>query len=276
MNIKLPATSANIGVGFDTLGLALNLFNEFKFEKSNEDECFKFDVGIEENLVYSSYKAFLNRNGKSQQVRITQINNDIPMSRGLGSSASCILAGVLAANKLGNINDTYDNCVAFAADLEGHPDNVYAAAFGGLISVYKENDEYFYEQFKVHDSLKFTLVIPETKASTEILRNALPKEQSYDKIIHNLSRIIQLPQAFAKGDLEAIYRTTNDVLHEPYRKEFIEQFDDIKKILKDTSVVLISGSGSSMLVISKEDVSHLIPVDILVNHKVVSVIPYKK
>lgn len=276
MNIKIPATSANIGVGFDTLGLALNLFNEFAFTKSSSDRCLGFEIKLKNNLVYKAYQSFLKHNNKSQKVTITQIKNDIPMSRGLGSSASCILAGVLAANVLGDINDSYDNCVSFAADYEGHPDNVYAAAYGGLVSVYKEGNNYYYEQFKVNPSLCFTLVIPETKASTETLRNALPKMQSYGNIIHNLSRIIQLPKAFETGDLDAIARTTSDLLHEPYRKGFIEEFDRVKNSLKEKAVVLISGSGSTMILISKEDITQELPMEILHNHKVITALPYIK
>ena len=197
--IKTPATSANLGVGFDTLGLALSLYNEFQFETSQEDTFIGFKqqyLNKKYNLVYNSYVAFYKKHGLGpyQPVTITLIKQDIPISRGLGSSASLILAGVFASNQLHQMNVSFDACVSFAATFEGHPDNVYACAYGGLLSIIKHDDQYIHHTMDISETLHFHLLIPKEKGYTKKLREALPKQVPLKDVIYNSSRMSVLPK----------------------------------------------------------------------------------
>ena len=253
-SVKVNATSANLCVGFDVLGLALDIKNVFTFEKTDDFEFTGFEkkyCDIKHNLVYDSYiKVFEILNKKPIPVRIG-FSGDIPVSRGLGSSSSLIVGGVFAANHiLGeplSINECFDIC----AKIEGHPDNVAPAIYGGLVASYKIGDKYYPNLYHVSDKLKFVTIIPPFELSTEMARGVLPHELAYKDIVNNLSRIVNIPRAFGDGDLKLINNLFDDRLHEPYRGKLIKGFDEIKKVCNSNDVALcISGSGSTMLAIS--------------------------
>ena len=255
INIKLPATSANIGIGFDSIGLALDMYNTFSFEQGPVFKLIGFDKSFDDidNLIVSSYIAFAGNFLKEDEiipVSVNQIENQIPISRGLGSSSTCILAGVFAANEIHNLGKSFLDCVSFAAKLEGHPDNVFACAYGGLVTVYEDNNKFYHKQYPVSPKLNFNLLIPETLGNTESLRDSLPESLGYKDIINNLSRIIQLPSAFADGDLVELKRILKDKIHEPFRLKFIPLFKEIEKLNDRLDLIaLISGSGPSILLI---------------------------
>jgi homoserine kinase len=254
MKIKVPATSANLGVGFDTLGISLSLYNEFEFTRSYTDELIGFEEIKGDNLVYRAYKAFLANKGlMHRNVKIELLNQGIPISRGLGSSASCVLAGVFAANQLASIGASFDECVAFAADLEGHPDNVFAAAYGGLCAVFQTNGLYKHQTFPIHKKLEFTILFPDVETSTVKMRKVLPDQVPLTDAVFNLSRIVQLPRAFEQGDIKLLKTLTEDKLHEQYRIPKLPLFEDILQFQKKSGVVVtLSGSGSALLAISDE------------------------
>lgn len=255
--VKVCATSANLCVGFDVLGLALDLTNEFTFEIKDK---FYFKgfldkySNCENNLVYYSYKkVFEILNKEIIPVEIS-FKGDIPVSRGLGSSSSLIVAGVFAANKVLNNPLSKDELFNICANIEGHPDNVAPAIYGGLVASYKDNDKYYPNIYDVSNKLKFIVAIPPYELSTSSARSALPKSLPYSDIVNNLSRIINIPKAFLDGDIELIKRLFNDKLHEPYRGKLIKEYNEIKKIANDSnSAFCISGSGSTMLIISYDD-----------------------
>lgn len=252
--VKVNATSANLCVGFDVLGLALDIKNEFRF---SADTDFKFE-GFEEkyctiknNLVYDSYiKVFEILNKKPIPVKI-KFNGDIPVSRGLGSSSSLIVGGVFGANHiLGDplsINECFDIC----AKIEGHPDNVAPAIYGNLVASYNIGEKFYPNIYEVSDKLKFIVIIPPYELKTEEARKALPKMLPYKDIVNNLSRIVNIPRAFESGNLALIKDLFNDKLHEPYRGALIKDYNELKDICKNKDVAFcISGSGSTMLAIS--------------------------
>lgn len=254
--VKTPATSANLGVGFDTLGIALSLYNEFQFESSHDDTFIGFQARYQNkkyNLVYKAYAAFFKTYGKGsyQAVKMTLIKQDIPISRGLGSSASLILAGVFASNHLHQIHVSFDDCVSFAATFEGHPDNVYACAYGGLISVIKQEDKYIHQALEVSDKLHFHLLIPREKGYTKKLREALPKHVSLIDAVHNSSRMSVLPAAMKQGDMNLLKVVLDDRLHEPYRIPRLPN-QDIINHLKEKYLILISGSGPTLFIITDD------------------------
>lgn len=259
IRIKTPATSANLSVGFDTLGLALNIYNTFLFNESSEYKLNGFSelYSSDSNLVLNAYinfaKKFLDEKS-IKKVKITSEKNHIPASRGLGSSASCILAGVLASNEINKLNKTFKECVDFSCTLEGHSDNVYACAYGFLTASLKKDDTYLHKVFQVSDKLFFYLLISNTKGSTKELRDILPKKVDLSDAVHNLSRIIFLPDAYKNGDLKLLKSVSSDRLHESYRYPYVPLYYDIKKLSKkDNLIVCISGSGPSVLLISNSD-----------------------
>jgi homoserine kinase len=260
IKISTPATSANLSVGFDTLGLALDIYNEFLFEETPffHANGFQEVISLEDNLVLQSYLAFAKQHKSEEDIKkitITLLKQDIPMSRGLGSSASCIVAGVLAANNINQLNRTLEECASFASSLEGHPDNVYACIFGSLTAAYRDNFHYYYDKFSVSNSLVFTVLIPEKTSSTKELRSVLPKNLSISDTIFHLSRIIHVPNAFHSGDFISLKRLLKDKIHEQARGKFIPHFEELYSLNKrDDIIVTISGSGSTLLIISSKNV----------------------
>ena len=254
--IRVEATSANVCVGFDVLGLALNLYNEFTFKEADDFSFVGFETEFankKNNLVYDSYiKVFEKLNKKVIPVQIG-FKGDIPVSRGLGSSSSLIVAGVFAANKMLGNPMSKDECFDICANIEGHPDNVAPAIYGNLVASYKVNDKFVPVVYNVNNELKFIVVIPNYKLSTHEARGVLPKELSYADIINNTSRIVNIPKAFNEGNIQLLLDLFNDKMHEPYRAKLIKEYSILKDICKKEELPFaISGSGSTMLIISKD------------------------
>ncbi len=255
--IKVNATSANVCVGFDVLGLALDIKNEFSFEKSTKFEFVGFEsqyANPKNNMVYKAYaKVFEKLNKELIPVKIG-FKGDIPVSRGLGSSSSLIVAGLFAANEVLNkplnVEDLYD----LACEIEGHPDNVAPAIYGGLVASFKNDKKYKSIIYPVNNNLKFLVIVPPYKLSTHEAREALPKVLPYKDIVNNLSRIVNIPYAFNKGDVKLLKVLFNDKVHEPYRGKLIKDYSSIKNDLKKLDCAFaISGSGSCMLVICEDE-----------------------
>lgn len=256
LKVIVEATSANLCVGFDVLGLALDLKNTFTFKRSNEFSFLGFDKEFqtkENNLVYEAYKmVFDYANEKEVPVEISY-SGDIPLSRGLGSSSSLIVAGMVGANYFLNNKFDKDTLFQLSTKLEGHPDNVAPAIYGGLVASYKKDGIYYPNLYEVSKDLKFTVLIPSYPVSTNEARKVLPKTLEYKDIVWNMSRIINIPRAFKDGNIKLLKDLFDDKMHEPYRKLLIKDYEPIKEILdKKDCAFCISGSGSCMLVVSKE------------------------
>ena len=182
---------------------------------------------------------------------------EIPASRGLGSSASVIVAGCKTANLLyGGKNKLSDNEIfQIASKIEGHPDNVAPAIFGGLTASTKLSDgTFFHTKYKVSNKLHFYTLIPDFKTSTEEARKILPKSYKKEEVIEMISHSVLMVEALHKGKFELLKTVCKDHVHEPYRKTLIKDYDKIKKEVEKNgdAVLLISGSGPTLLVISKK------------------------
>lgn len=255
LRVRVEATSANVCVGFDVLGIALGLYNEFTFEKKKSFSFKGFAdefSNINNNLVYDSYMAvFKKLNYNPIPVEIG-FKGDIPVSRGLGSSSSLIVAGVFAANHMLNNPLTKDECFNICCEIEGHPDNVAPAIYGNLVASYKKDGKYIPVSYSINKDLKFITIIPPYKISTHEARGVLPKELPYSDIVNNTSRIINLPKALYDGNVDMLIDLFEDKMHEPYRSKLIKEYDEIKSICnKNNAAFAISGSGSTMLAIAK-------------------------
>ena len=250
IKVKVPATCANIGPGFDVLGLALDLYNEIEvyessqFSISIQGEGKKILPKNESNLIISSFKKIYR--GNINNVKF-DIKNNIPLARGLGSSASAIIGGLVLGNILEGEPYTKENLLKLAIEIEGHPDNVTPALFGGLTLSYKINNQY--KNIKIVPPKFFVyLIIPDFKLSTASMREVLPNMYEREDIVYNLSRISLLMYSFLSKDFSFIFDALSDKVHEPYRGKFIPGYFKLKEELhkKREAACVISGSGPTI------------------------------
>ena len=248
IKITVPATTANIGCGFDSLGCALTLYSTFTFEKSEKFKISGCPVKYQniDNLVLVSYKkVFEILNQEVIPVHL-HIDSQIPVSRGLGSSASCIIAGICAANALLNHPLNKKQCLDIAAEIEGHPDNVAPALYGDLCACFVD-EKVHCVHFHASKDLKMLVMIPDFEVSTETARKVLPQSVNYQDAVYNVSRVACLCKALENHDVQMIHDALKDRLHEPYRKKLIAEYEEIKEICKDETAFFISGSGPTLI-----------------------------
>ncbi len=251
VEIKVPATSANLGSGFDCAGVALSLYNSFIFEKAEKDEVTNAKGDIENNLVLKSYRYLFERTGKDYiPVKITSKRCSVPSTRGLGSSSTCVVAGILAANYMLKNLFSKESLLKYMVEIEGHPDNVAPALLGGMVMAFDYNGIQT-KKVNVNSNLKVYAFIPNFELSTQKAREILPSEIPYKDAVYNLAGAAMLQTAFETGDVNLIKRVFDDRLHHPYRMPLIKGGLELKKALEDLGLaVAISGSGSTILAIS--------------------------
>lgn len=258
LKIKVPSTSANMGPGFDCLGAALNLYNNFYIEEIEEgltiqgcQEVFK----NKDNLVYTSMQRCFQEIGYNPKGLKISFDTSIPVSRGLGSSASCIIAGVLAANEIGKGNLNKNHILEIASEIEGHPDNIAPALFGGMTVAIKEGRNVYYEKLHLPNGLKFSPIIPDFTLSTKEARSVLPDKIPYADGVFNVGRASLLIAALINGDFDMFKFACKDRLHEIYRKNLIANYDEI--IEESTNLnslcIFLSGAGPTIMAVLKED-----------------------
>ena len=266
IRVRVPATSANLGPGFDSLGISLSIYNEYEF--SLKDENGLFFEGVEEefqnedNIIYMAIKKVFDKyNFKFAGLGIKIIRQDIPISRGLGSSSSCIVAGLMGAFALMGKEIDKDEVLALAVEIEGHPDNVCPAIFGGLVSTVMSDDKKpLYNCINVKDGVKFVALVPRFKLSTEKARSILPKEISFKDCVYNIGRAALLISAFANGKYSLLREATKDRLHEQYRSKLIDNFEDVynKAIELDAFACFLSGAGPTLMsIVDKNDLNFI-------------------
>lgn len=255
--IKVPATTANMGPGYDVLGMALTLYNEFEIEKIAEGiETVGFgQIPLEENLVYEAMKKTLDFYGKKVDgLKITANKIDIPMSRGLGSSATCIVAGIMIANKLMNNVLSKEDVLRIGTEMEGHPDNIVPAAIGSMcVSIY-ENNKVIHSKVNVPKNLRFAVMIPDFTVSTHEARKVVPENYSKEDCIFNISRVSMLVASMNNGEIEHLRKATQDKIHQPFRANLIPNIDAVFKACEDlgSKAEFISGSGSTLMAVIDE------------------------
>ena len=247
--ISVPATSANLGPGFDTLGLALNLYNTCEFKLSEDTKT--FDENVKNNLIYEAYAHCFEVYGEKIVPVEFDLASDIPMSRGLGSSAACIVMGIMAAFDVMKKDLDKKEILKIATEMEGHPDNVSPAIFGGGTASICDKGQVFVEKFNVSDKIKFLALIPDFKLSTKLARQALPKTYTRDDAVFNISRLSLLILSLISGDEENIKVALEDKIHQPYRFKLIPEINQIEKILDESPALghYLSGAGSTLMIL---------------------------
>ena len=265
MKIIVPATTANIGLGFDSIGIAVDLYLTLTVvEPSNEWKIeHPFGEAVptnQENLIIETALAVC----PTLQPHHLVCESDIPMTRGLGSSSSAIVAGIELANQLGKLNLTPKQKVEWATKLEGHPDNVAPAILGGLVvATYdEESQEVEYLQKEIHSAIQGIALIPDFELSTKASRQVLPSELVYSKAVQASSRSNVLVAALWQEDWENVSKIVEkDLFHEPYRETLIPFLTPVRKLAKDKGAIgtYLSGAGPTVMVLSsKENASSIV------------------
>lgn len=249
LRIVAPATSANLGPGFDTLALALDLSNSVTVtRRPGPLEVHVTGEGAGElpeggdNLVCQAMAQGLD----SLDGMIVECDNRIPLGRGLGSSAAAVCAGLVAANALGGLRWTPDDLLRRAAAIEGHADNAGACILGGIVAV---GGDARAVQIAPPEELVFVAVVPRERVSTERARGALPAAVPLADAAETLARAIGLVLALERGELDDLYLLLDDRLHEPYRAPLVPGIEQLRRLCGECGClgVTISGSGPSVL-----------------------------
>jgi len=243
IKVKVPATSANIGPGFDVLGLAIDRYNIFSFVEA--------DVINEENLIYKSYRRVFEYLGKSPTPVKIHVDGNIPMARGLGSSAACIVGGIMGANEILGNPLTKEEILKLATEIEGHPDNVAPAIYGGLVVSLMEGKKIHIAKVPIKNKLNFIALVPNFELSTAKAREVLPRQIDLKDGIYNASRLSFLLTALVTGDNSLIKLGLHDRFHQPYRAKLIEGFDEIVTAVNEIGVLgcYLSGAGPTIMCI---------------------------
>ena len=251
--ISVPATSANLGPGFDALGVAVGLYNTCEFKLTNDDEGFR--QNLKENLIYQAYKKTFDTYRQNPKPIAFDLDADIPISRGLGSSAACIGMGIMAAFFVMGRDIDKKEILKIATAIEGHPDNVAPAIFGGTVVSILEDEEVFLEKIGISDKFKFLALIPDFKLSTREAREVLPESYPKADAVFNISRVAMLVLALQSGDENNLKIALQDKIHQPYRYKLIPEIEKIEQIIKESDVLAsyLSGAGSTIMLVLKAD-----------------------
>lgn len=257
IEVRVPATSANLGVGYDCLGMALDLYGTFRFDcHALRDAITGCSPAFQnkDNLVYRSFCYALDAwRIKAPCVHI-HIDTPIPPARGLGSSAACIVAGILGAQAYSGMTRTREELARLANALEGHPDNVMPALYGGLCASFCEGDKPYTACYDVSEQLRFITLIPDHEVHTDEARRLLPDSLSYGDAVYQMGRCSALCKAFETGDLDLLAHACQDRMQEPYRQQLIPHFAKVKRFCLEqgAAAFFISGSGSTMIAVCEK------------------------
>lgn len=258
VRIQAPATTANLGAGFDCLGCALSLYNTYEIEEIEQGvEITGCEVAYanENNLVVRAYREAMRRMSLPLRGLRVHIESQIPLARGLGSSAACISAGVLAASLLHGGGMDERALLSAATAVEGHPDNVAPCLLGGLTASMMEGEQAFSVRYRVHESIRFCALVPDFELSTERARAVLPAQVPFRDAVYNLSRAAVFARAMETGDVRTLAAALSDRLHQPYRKPLLREYDAVRERALSCGAFgfCVSGAGPTLLALYTGD-----------------------
>ncbi|MBE6086644.1 homoserine kinase [Clostridium beijerinckii] len=258
ITVRVPATSANMGPGFDTLGIALNLYNDFGFREIEDGLKFNGmpeEFCNEDNIIYKAMKYCFDKAGyKIKGLEISEIKQDVPVSRGLGSSSTCIVGGLVGANEILGKKFSEEELLEMAVEIEGHPDNVAPALLGGMVVAIVDENKTYYDKIDVKNGIKFISIIPNFRLSTEEARKVLPKEISLKDGVYNVSRAALMVACFSSGKYELLRYACKDAFHQNYRSKLIPGFEEVynKSYELGALACYLSGAGPTIMAIIDE------------------------
>ena len=263
LHIRVPASSANLGPGFDTLAVAVNLHNRFEFQLTSSKETrVEIQRGIDPSMhglclemIRAAARYFFKQTGVSETHFLLKIENDVPIARGLASSATLRLAVLIGLNETLRAGLSDQELVKTASELEVCTDNAAASFYGGLAASALVNGKLICYRFPVPETLDFIAVWPTESVVTEKARTVFPKTVPYEDAVFNLSRSTLLALAFAQHDFEGIADLMEDRLHQPYRQEKIPPLRPLSDVIRAAKSAgafggYLSGSGSTIMAIA--------------------------
>lgn len=261
LHIKLPATSANLGPGFDALGLAMALYltidaeiaSTFQIAATGRDAA--LCAQLENNLILSTYTEILSAAGREAEPLHLRLQNEIPLGMGCGSSAAALLAGVLLANHFGNLGWTSQQILEEACRREGHPDNVAACWLGGMTASSMTENSVVTATCGQNLNWRLMLALPPVSLSTSKARALLPPSYSRADAVTNVQNTALLVSAFALDRPDLLRTAMGDRIHQPYRQEACALLPLLLPLAADPGVygVALSGAGPSILLITNID-----------------------
>jgi len=257
VRVRVPATSANLGPGFDALGLSLKLYNRFETEEADALELSGCDDAYcnEDNLFVKAYRSALDELSLPFRGLRVRFEAEVPVARGLGSSSTCIVGGLLAANAIHGGKLPRSRILDLAAEIEGHPDNVAPALLGGFVAAVIANGTVRAVRFPVGEELAFNALVPPFELETSKARAALPKTLPYKDAVFNLGHAALVAAAFASRDYDALSVACDDRLHQNYRVPLIPGFQKVVDAAREAGAiaVFLSGAGPTVMAISIAD-----------------------
>jgi homoserine kinase len=251
VTVRVPATTANLGPGFDAFGCALSLHTDVTFE---ETDCGLEITGCDEaftgpdNMAYTAFCAVLA--SLSEEVRGVKIhiNSQIPVCRGLGSSASLLVAGAMGANVLRGNRLSTQGLLNITNAMEGHPDNLAPAFYGGLTASMVDNGLPVTVNFPLHPDWQIFALIPEFHLPTPVARSVLPKDVHREDAIYNVAHGAMVLKALELGDEKLLRNAMQDRIHQNYRRKLIPDYDSISAFIRTTGAAFcLSGAGPTLL-----------------------------
>ena len=257
--VKIPATTANMGAGFDAFGMALGLYNYITVQEDGDFEGIRINnLGQQSaalndpkrNLVTVSAQKVFDTVGYIPNGVEFAVENNIPVSRGLGSSAAAIVGGLFAANRLAGSPLSHEDLLEMAVDIEGHPDNVCPAIYGGFVaSCRRQGERTIMLKAKPPKKLGVVVAIPDFHLSTKVAREAMPKLVSVKDAVFNIQCAALLVGAMLQGDLELFSKVVDDKLHQPYRFPLIKGACDVLEAAKNVGAIAsaLSGAGPTLI-----------------------------
>lgn len=261
VEVRVPASSANIGPGYDSFGIALTMYNSIRVSETDSGLYIR-NINPEgyiplndKNLVYRAVMRAFDEVGYSARgLKISQ-KSDIPMTRGLGSSSACIVGGLVAGNIISGRKLTSQRIFELAKELEGHPDNVAPALFGGFCISCDDNGKLYRQTIRVSNEIKFVAMVPKYYVVTRKSRGLIPDMISTKDAAYNLSHAAGMAVSFATGDYKNLSVYCKDRIHQQYRKTVVEDLEDIieKSLNFGALAAYLSGSGPTVIAIINGD-----------------------
>ena len=255
VTIRVPATTANLGPGFDAFGCALSLYTDVTFEEMESGleitGCDEAYAGPD-NMAYTSYCAVLE--SLSEEIRGVKIliNAQIPVCRGLGSSAALLVAGAIGANVLRGNKLSTQGLLNITNAMEGHPDNLAPAFFGGLTASMVDNGLPVCVNFPLHPDWEFLALVPDFDLPTPLARSVLPTEYDRSDAVYNIAHGALVLKALELGDEKLLRNAMQDRIHQPYRKKMIKDYEQIESLIRTTGAAFcVSGAGPTLLCITR-------------------------
>jgi homoserine kinase len=276
VHVKVPATSANLGPGFDTLGMALSFYDELEVEAVAGQDVFVEVIGEGEgevptgadNLVVKSIAYTFERFGQQLPGLRLKAHNQIPHGRGMGSSGAAVVSGIMAAKGLldGIVDMTERDLLELATELEGHPDNVAPALFGGLTIAWEDEAGPHHKKLFVHRGVSPLELVPSHKMSTALARSLQPDSVPHDDAVFNVSRSALLIAALTQSP-ELLLSATEDRLHQDYRAAAMPETDALIRLMRSNGhAAVVSGAGPSVLVLASDPAERIEAAKLAAEH----------